>query len=896
MLYDTYQSYKAAFCFAAVPEIIGALMLFLIPYYRRNQVRYTHEIDYGSNSGMILNDNGAASTLNPISEVPILAQTEPQAEYNVVINLTSDNPDVRLVNVMIQKTGCNETTGVTCNDGETSNKAEGETELPACVGQMPLCTSTIATEGSTTIEQPMVEPRVTSAVLGNESEPNILCVLNPMKSSSTQTVIHDCNVEINNTNNSAQTVNEDNIFSTVLTSKTSTATSSLEDESKIIDVEISAPVSLEPSTSVVRVASNTTTIPDPRDTLVEEIVQLHTDQDVPKISPPPQRKHHVNSTKTELHLVTNADVSLDCHDSSSPETMLAELDTFIQGNELPNKSCIPNSFATDVEIQETSIMKSPVLDPGFTGLQSALAGLEPTLEKLIPESVVAQNQESLMLSTSLIPEVTSPCLSTAFSTEPSQMSGINDVLTQKQLPEPLQPTSLSSVRENEQNISQTPDIPPATSPLSCELSTVIADVIQSLTSHQSTSQKSTKESNISSNMHDNLKENSDFMQHPEKEAKVLENTTVVEPKIGVNVEPSNQTSNELRSYYKLQTSVLRSMQSIVAEGCPEDVALLEDISIDLTLDKDPSFASVVVIDDIDEQNNISNLNLSCMPQEPTVLQTNIVSEHEQQQFARDPINEQSMMTSTTISINQSPGGAETQTSKITDEGQRFLGSGNDSSIKLHVFSSELSQDRRSTCSNMNQPYTSEILTQTQHTEKHTSLTHEATVPSNIVSSQPAHEPTCTNSNVTCIQELFPVNGQSTEPTLSEKHYFTTLENDHGIVQPPVASNQQQSHESTQDYQITNTQPNATSTPEIKFPNIATEPTAIFSTAVSTQPFQPLKDELNIVDVSGKTDVDAIVVELFPTGNDNAIFDETTLCSIKSHEKFTKPIESTNPFY
>ena len=48
-------------------------------------------------------------------------------------------------------------------------------------------------------------------------------------------------------------------------------------------------------------------------------------------------------------------------------------------------------------------------------------------------------------------------------------------------------------------------------------------------------------------------------------------------------------------------SVLYSMQSIVAEGCPEDVALLEDILSDLTLDKDPSFGSIVLIDDADEE-------------------------------------------------------------------------------------------------------------------------------------------------------------------------------------------------------------------------------------------------------------------------------------------------------
>ena len=41
---------------------------------------------------------------------------------------------------------------------------------------------------------------------------------------------------------------------------------------------------------------------------------------------------------------------------------------------------------------------------------------------------------------------------------------------------------------------------------------------------------------------------------------------------------------------------LTFFQGIVAEGYPEDVALLEDISIDLTLDKDPSFACIVLIE------------------------------------------------------------------------------------------------------------------------------------------------------------------------------------------------------------------------------------------------------------------------------------------------------------
>ena len=66
------------------------------------------------------------------------------------------------------------------------------------------------------------------------------------------------------------------------------------------------------------------------------------------------------------------------------------------------------------------------------------------------------------------------------------------------------------------------------------------------------------------------------------------------------------------------------MQSIVAEGCPEDVALLEDILSDLTLDKDPSFGSIVLINDADEEvatdlNVISGQTQPDLARQPSVV-------------------------------------------------------------------------------------------------------------------------------------------------------------------------------------------------------------------------------------------------------------------------------------
>ena len=73
-------------------------------------------------------------------------------------------------------------------------------------------------------------------------------------------------------------------------------------------------------------------------------------------------------------------------------------------------------------------------------------------------------------------------------------------------------------------------------------------------------------------------------------------------------------------------SVLYSMQSIVAEGCPENVALL-DISIDLTLDKDPSFASIVLIDDTDEEVT-TDLNVILEQTQPDLARQPSVVSHE----------------------------------------------------------------------------------------------------------------------------------------------------------------------------------------------------------------------------------------------------------------------------
>ena len=859
MLYDTYNSYKAAFCFAAVPEIIGALMLFLIPYYRRNQVKYT---EYYSNSGILGNGNAVASTLNPISEAD-----EPRGEYNVVISLTSDSPDVRLVNVVIHKAGGGEATGVTCNDDETDknkitqiqdngivNKAVEETEIPVCSREMPVCASTLANEATSPVEQPSYE----ASVSGNEAEPNILSVLSPIKTCSTDRVKHDFVVEAIYTDNSTKTVNEDQILPlTVLTSQTSATTLSQENKSEVVNVEISAPVETlvaivsnesdagsrqnyetpgiinlglqvktsnksllsEGTPSVIRIASNIMHSGDGLESLGEEIIHLQTEEDVPKISPPPQHKHHV---KTDGHHVANADVSIGCHEKvvdGSPEAMLAELDSLVQGNELSTNPCLATPFNPDATNQQASLMKCSGLESGITGFTT--------------ESGLNNNQESLMLSATLIPEMASSCLSTAFSTEPSHMSGINDVLTHKQLPEPLKPTSFSSVKGNEQHSVQTPDVPAATSPLSCELSTVIADVIQSLTSQQSASQKSTKDSTVSSTMADSSQGNSTDL--PEKKrVHVTGNTAAKEPKSGVHVEPSSQANSELSSFCKLQTSVLHSMQSIVAEGCPEDVALLEDISIDLTLDKDPSFASIVLIDDADEEKDTTDLN--------------VISGQTQPDLARQP----PVVSHEPICAKQS---------------------------------------------NANQMKIGSTLCQEQNMEPNFNLTYEQAITSSFVSSQLPNEPTTIDAS-----------------TVKEKH-FTAPTQEHDISPSAVISNQLQ-HD--QAHELTKKHSSVISTQEVQFPNVVQEPVVAYTILGNTQkqPFTSLEStttyanasstdeqnalllnqELIIAKPSCTTDLiyqDGVALELFSEPNVKT----ATICEgIKSHEKLTVPIESSNPFY
>ena len=858
MLYDTYKSYKAAFCFAAVPEFIGAFMLFLIPYYRRNQVRYT---EYYSNSGILGNGNGAASTLNPISETPILPADEPRGEYNVVINLTSDNPDVRLVNLLIHKAGGSETTGVTCNVDETDksniaqiqdngivNKAVEETEVPVCSGEMPVCALPLATlETVSVAEQPIHEVPVESVVIGNGTEPSILPGISPLKTCSNHRVKHESAVEATYADSSTTTVNEI-LPVAVLTAQTSATTLPGENESQVLNVELAAAVqtlvavvsnesdacsrqdyetpgivnlglqiktsdkslSLEATASVVRITSDTMPSAGGLDNLTEEIIHLQTEQDVPKISPPPQHKHHV---KTDVQHVTNADIStVGCHDKvvdSSPEAMLAELHSLVQGNEMSTNPCLTTSFHPDVNNQQPSLIKC-------TGLESGI------IAGFTPEPGLDQNQESLMLPTNLIAEMTSPCLSTAFPVEPSHMSGMNDILTQKQLPEPLKPTSFSSVRgNNEQHSAQTPDVPAATSPLSCELSTVIADVIQSLTSQQFASQKSTtKESTISSTMADNCQGCS--MDPPDKKiANIVENAATKEPKLGINEEPSSQASIELSSYCKLQTSVLHSMQNIVAEGCPEDVALLEDISIDLTLDKDPSFASIVLIDDANEEKNTADLHAisgqtqADLAHQPSALPHEVVS---------------------TIQSNKN----QAKSDSISCQEQN---------IEPHLTSFVSNQ------------LPSEPDANTANEKHFTALTQELSV---VISSlpllhDPPHELAKKSSSIISIQEVqFPI-----------------------VVQEPAGGH------------------SIVSTTE-KQPFTGLESTIAFSNACSVENEQNaslLQQELTITNPSCTTDViyeDGVVLELFPiqsTAQTASIYE-----GVKSHEKLTAPIESSNPFY
>ena len=846
MLYDTYKSYKAAFCFAAVPEIIGLLMLFLIPYYRRNQVKYRHEIDYVSNSG-ILNGNGAASTLNPISETPILPAEESPSEYNVMINLTSDSPDLRLVNVVIRKACGSETTGVSCNENEVDevsqdggivNKAVEEIEIPVCAGEMPVCTSSVVTESVGVVEQP--DTRVAS--VGNEPpEANTLSALYPAKTSSTQTVIHESSTEVKYLNNSRHAMNED-----IPGTQTSAVPSPRENVSQIIDVEISAAVDtvptpqlvdivsneartekarenyettdildlglqiktsskslhLETSASVVPIVSNAVSHCDGHGNPVEEIVHLN-DQDVPKISPPPSHKHHVNNMKAGVHHVMNADVSSGCHEDvvdNSPEAILAELDTLVQGSELPTNPCLATPFVPEVNNQQTSLVKP-------TGLEAELATfVEPGLN---------QNPESLMLSTTFIPEMSSPCLSAAFSTEPPHIAGaMNDILTQKQLPEPLKPTSLSSVKENEQQASETPEVPPATSPLSCELSTVIADVIQSLTSQQSASQKSTKESTVSSNVADSPHGNLESTDHSEKkQTTVVEMSAVHEPRLGIDVEAAVANGSKLTSYSKLQTSVLHSMQSIVAEGCPEDIALLEDISIDLTLDKDPSFASIVVIDDVDERNNTPDVNFPCLSLEETHF---------------DPVHKPSAITSTAGANQVSHG-----TSQFLYEEQRFLG-------VIHE-------------PNVNPQTSTQIF---------------AGVISNPdqLSSEPVHGAAVITSTVSPNEIL----EESAGTGIVQTQNFPSARNELNI--------QSHIHPGT-----TSAQP-----PELAH-DLSTEQS---HQTTSTQSNENPPHTENVSSVTTDSVLqDTVVLDLFSAGRDGTSYDGAT-----SHERLTRPIECTNPFY
>lgn len=757
-------------------------MLFLIPYYRRNEVKYTHEIEYDSNSGILVNANGATSTLNPISDLHILSPSDPQPEYNVVINLKSDNPDVRFVNVVIHKTGCSEPTGMACVGGEVENankggivnKTDGDMDATSSVGDIPLHISTRVTEGTDVVEQPSPEVQVSSVVIANTvPETNVVCALSSLKSSSTQTVIHGANMGIKYANNVTNSLNAD-----LPAEKNVAATP--ENENQIIDVEISAPTPLvviasneshsnevtditnqgekgkgsdiclhlatKSRTSMVQVAPNTLPLSEGHENRGQGTLHLQIEQDVPKISPPPQHKHHANIPNAEMHHVANADVvNIACHDSvvdNSPEEILADLATLVQGSGQPTNAGLATSFTPDGHDKQASLMKC-------TGLETRLAGFTH-------EPGIGQNPESLMLPTNLIPSITSPSLANAFPTECSHMTGFNDVLTYHQLPEPLKPTSVCSVGGNEQQGNQGHDLPPATSPLSCALSTVIADVIQSLTSQQSSLPKSNKESTISS-MADISQCNLE-----KKQDAAVENVSIKESKVGINVEPSSQPSCELSSYSKLQTSVLHSMQNIVAEGCPEDVALLEDISIDLTLDKDPSYDSIVIIDDVDLQDDATVVSVPSVSREPSNLKASMTSGHEIDALANDFRKTRLSHESTLATLNQTVFYASNDPNKDQD-----LNVSNDD---VSMITSNAVFDK--------------LLDPDHHVEK------------NVVDN-PTYEPMTASSVFSSLQEsalTASSSGNQNHVTdiLAQKCFFSTDVSSDATIIPDVISSQQQS--------------------------------------------------------------------------------------------------------
>lgn len=600
MLYDTYQSYKAAFCFAVVPEIIGLLIMFLIPFYTQSQVNYRREIDLSSNSGILVEENIAINNSpGPVSENAI-AQ-EPTGNYNIIINfpVPAAPSDVRLVNVIIKKTpSCVEASA----DFQTSNHnqmvdqlenaeliCEGTCNAIKCVPSTASNSTIVAPEyvsppvkdGNTECIQPSprIDQNVVAGVQINQlSQEGFGPSLNTQGNKDAEMATEGCApasdtipLAQNNilTMPSLQLVEEP-----ILDIPMKSQEDSLKGTDEFLNKDIASliPQMKTSDKSIVlansainfRIPSNAALGTGANEKL-ETIISLAEETPFPQLTTPPPQPNSL-SMRT-IGDVKDIEFTAQYNDSpvvniltttTTASTFSPSLESFVQDN----NSC-PHDLVFPSEVQIPSVFNC--------------------------EGTANQNASSLMVSTAI--DGTFP-------------------LVQDQLPEPLRPTSVCSVRGINVQAASTEvaaanlEKTTASSPLSSELSTVIADVIQSLASQHTATHKPNKESIASSVANDN--ENSQSRVHaPKRESSSqtgkmdanLENQNLCYRKesFGSGYVPCDDGSTR----FKMQTSVLDSMQSIVAEGCPEDVALLEDISIDLSLDKDPSIASIVFIADKD---------------------------------------------------------------------------------------------------------------------------------------------------------------------------------------------------------------------------------------------------------------------------------------------------------
>ena len=600
MLYDNYQSYTAAFCFAAVPEIIGALMMVLIPYYTRNQVNYRRDIGFSSNSGILAEDGvnvTTSSTRNP--ENPTPPALDQMGNYNVIINfpVPSSPSNTSNVNVIIKKIAVE------------TNPLEGASMIHEGSSHYKQVTDPT----KEILEQPS---RRDSSVFHQNTAFNTTESVSAAKNENIEYLKPATNVSqelvtiqpSDNTQDDFSSLNELSI--NILTCSSELTEIPNDNDRKTPEMLVDAshgyvPVSDKPNADV---QGTDTKIPDP-------VLQNDISSTVPS-------NHFLSETILDVPIRPESDTTKPAEDCLNNDLaiLLPQMETSDKSIPSINSSVKINTPSNAVFV--------PVANEEVQNIINLSE--EPTVPRLTPppqskgHSMRTIN-ENLACSPDLAfsNEAPSPSVSLGFNSdgivtqnEPSLMNsnGINDTfpLVQNQLPEPLKPTSVCSVGVNAPASLTSTDIShcsnlekaSATSPLSSELSTAIADVIQSLTSQHAGTQKANKESTASSNIASvpanscNSKENvhSKTSQGVKTDAH-LEKQNLCCPK---GSSGSIQTPcGEVSPRSKMQTSVLDSMQSIVAEGCPEDLTLLEDISIDLSLDKDPSVTSVVLIDDED---------------------------------------------------------------------------------------------------------------------------------------------------------------------------------------------------------------------------------------------------------------------------------------------------------